>query len=1692
MAPITLRATPTKDDDSWIFSVPQDALRPPRNAKEPLVFGKFIKFTATAITFEMLRLPDNRILQSDDRSRFILLSFGDLRFPETPIKATGEYISRLLKAGLFLNRIQYRFYHHSNSQLRSRSCFLREANSDAELDDRIYRLGDFQRLMSAAKRAKRIGLLFSEAQVDYNLDPIFVKDIEDIKSGDELFSDGCGLMSKWLAIQLAKKKKIIFRGVRYTPCVFQIRYLGYKGVLMLHPQLDAERASGQNYLVHFRQSMKKFSTTQNTTFSVVGHSCPYSFGRLNNDIIVLLSSLGITDEKLLAKQEAYFKWITDAATDPVAAVDFLSSMNEYSIAERVLLDGLDDPKVNSTVRSLQMKEINSFKNDRNKDRSRMIVQKSRLIFGVCDPFGVLKEGEVHIRITTARKGASTPIHADVLVVRNPCLHPGDCLKLRAVYRPELSHLVDCIVFAGVAKPGHKAAPSMSSGGDLDGDKYFVCWDPDLVPSTISESYDYPPNKEPVAKSVTRTDLANHFASYNSAGLARVAALHARWVRGTPAGALSAECQELNALHSQSVDGAGIKIPERLAEPPAPPDGENAFIINKLASAAKDFTSKFAQSNPSTLSVPPDDPNAGKQLLVRFLQSTQNSLSEFELFTLAFNWSRKLGMLRDEFLPYLAHIDFGALTSAQKYSISTALDLKEEDEEYAFVWNSLIRSDILTPRDLYERSLNQPFSLQRLYSSKANGLSTFFFYLRMATNEFTRKLLILKTDDRFAVGIFMRGELPWDEDPEVNENVVVCSFMDKTSSNFSSYRPCTSGYRLHCSDTNFQLYDKNRANTFIFMTRPPAASGAELAVSIAVQKISARVQKQVGRVNRTPVTAIELHVVSNRDRMAHQLFDMWFEHVPTETRVKRFERQAAPYHLNDIKDISKDDWEDSQKYPPWIQAAFHPRLPVNDFRRHLEELNPLQRDSTMEFSIQYHLEEETFWIFDDIISTLPLRRADVTKWMDTYPPLVFSLLKAYPPLDNSLPDETSALATTILHNLIRSANELRVAVLVALEKISVSIAALPMATYFDLLWLTAGSVRSQELAQEVLLVLNDCRLHGDNSDAAKKYGEKHALAIAFDRAEEAFEECPCDENGKPRRQRISPIHTRLSYVEGEALCVKAPIRIDAKTAVRLHSHVRLQAASKPDNRWIESIILDGVVVQSMKGELKIELMHPPPPEMAIMDWNLYNAGSTATSKAMMEALLRLLEDREGSCRYYSIITGTEPESATTLASTANDISVPEDYPDLNLSQVTAVESTNNPLSLVWGPPGTGKTTVVVQMLKRLIRASSEETKILMTASTHNAVDNVLERFIAMNAKEKLLSEQKILRVATDISKVNKGLQSFTIDARVGGDMNENNKLFKKAQERLQAATIVFTTCAGAGLGILRKADFDIALIDEASQITEPCALIPLVKGTRQAILVGDHVQLRPTVKSMGKALEFDVSLLERLYTGANAPGLVKTMLDASSIFLGGPSLTIQYRFPEELAEFPSREFYENRLRTGVEDSAKVLQVLTRCKFPWPRHPTTNAVRPTVFLQCSEEEDMGGRSKANKGQVEVVKRILPMLELENCADESGQQALSITVLSPYSKQVQELRRIKPESFTIDSFQGRESDIIIFSSVRSNVEKDIGFVDDARRLNVMWTRARLALIIIGDRSTMAENLLWRRALDACEEVVLPPIEG
>lgn len=104
------------------------------------------------------------------------------------------------------------------------------------------------------------------------------------------------------------------------------------------------------------------------------------------------------------------------------------------------------------------------------------------------------------------------------------------------------------------------------------------------------------------------------------------------------------------------------------------------------------------------------------------------------------------------------------------------------------------------------------------------------------------MTLLQTEERFSIGIFMRGDMPWEEDAEVDENVVVCSFLPRTGSALAGYRPCTVGYRLHLSDVNFQLYNKHIGDTFIFINRPPRGSDAEVQTSIALQKISATVQR----------------------------------------------------------------------------------------------------------------------------------------------------------------------------------------------------------------------------------------------------------------------------------------------------------------------------------------------------------------------------------------------------------------------------------------------------------------------------------------------------------------------------------------------------------------------------------------------------------------------------------------------------------------------------------------------------------------------------------------------------------------------------------------------------------------------------------------------------------------------------------
>ena len=277
------RINPT--DQEWVYAVPtlprSLLLNPQRLLKSVTVTSNASK---QSIDLRLSKTPINRALANEALDRFLSISFNDFRLyypPNTalqskdaqdatqhlqraPSKESADYIIRLLRSGIVLNGVRYHFYGHSNSQLKSRTCVLFAGSKD-EISGKIESFGDFAS-KTVAKKAKRIGLFFSTAEMAIELQPDRCEDFPDVVLKDYVFTDGCGLISRHLANLLVKQTRIQYRNKTYLPSVFQIRYRGYKGVLTLEPTLKGQ------ILAKFRDSMKKFKGGTDISFSVVDYS----------------------------------------------------------------------------------------------------------------------------------------------------------------------------------------------------------------------------------------------------------------------------------------------------------------------------------------------------------------------------------------------------------------------------------------------------------------------------------------------------------------------------------------------------------------------------------------------------------------------------------------------------------------------------------------------------------------------------------------------------------------------------------------------------------------------------------------------------------------------------------------------------------------------------------------------------------------------------------------------------------------------------------------------------------------------------------------------------------------------------------------------------------------------------------------------------------------------------------------------------------------------------------------------------------------------------------------------------------------------------------------------------------------------------------------------------------------------------
>ena len=441
------------------------------------------------------------------------------------------------------------------------------------------------------------------------------------------------------------------------------------------------------------------------------------------------------------------------------------------------------------------------------------------------------------------------------------------------------------------------------------------------------------------------------------------------------------------------------------------------------------------------------------------------------------------------------------------------------------------------------------------------------------------------------------------------------------------------------------------------------------------------------------------------------------------------------------------------------------------------------------------------------------------------------------------------------------------------------------------------------------------------------------------------------------------------------------------------------------------------------------------------------------------------------------------------------------PGLNAAQQQAVQTAlaARDVALIHGPPGTGKTTAVIELIRRAVGRGE---RVLACAPSNMAVDNLLLRLVAAG--------QRVVRLGHP-ARVLPELREHTLDLLVEAhpDVRLARKLVKQAlslfrqaarytrarpepgarqatrQEAralladarrmenqavahlLDTADVLCATTPGLDSEILGTRHFDLAVIDEACQSVEPGCWIPLLRCDR-VVLAGDHCQLPPTVISPEAVAEgLKTSLFERLMARLG-PAISR-------------QLTVQYRMNEAIMAFPSREFYTDTLLADPSVRGHLLSDLPGVRAA----PLTEM--PIEFIDTAgagfdEEVEPDGESRLNREEAALVARKVRELL------DTGLAAADLAVIAPYGAQVRLLRELLPiaglEIDSVDGFQGREKEAVVISLVRSNAGGEIGFLSDIRRMNVAMTRARRKLLMIGDTATLCTHPFYQRVIEYLED--------
>ncbi|KAG2246190.1 hypothetical protein Bca52824_085818 [Brassica carinata] len=560
--------------------------------KEYLEWGKKEKPTESTLDYQHGLFDIRRNLKT--------LSCNDLSPRSSVNRKTKVYdrIYSVLSDGVVIGKKKFEFLAYSASQLKSTSTWMFAPIDGIKAADIRSWMGDFGSIKNVAKYAARLGQSFGSSKETLTVkadDVELIPDVEIFSSGKRyVFSDGIGKISSDFAELVARKCDI--EGV--SPSAFQIRYGGYKGVVAKDPNSSKK--------LSLRSSMRKFHS-DHTKLDVLAWTKEQPC-YLNRQMITLLSTLGVSDSVFEKKQKEVVDTLDFVLTDPMKILCLMPPREHTKFLKDLVSCGI---KPSEPFLSMMLHYIRESKLVELRTKTRIIIPKGRSMMGCMDETNTLEYGQVFVRcsystnlsLTSESSPTQDPtltldskppynIIGDVVVAKSPCLHPGDVRVLKAIAVTDLNHMTDCIVFP---QKGHRPHPNECSGSDLDGDLYFVSWDPELIPPKTYEPMDYTA-EEPQAldHEVTIQEITNHFTNYplnNNVGT--ISNLHKVFADKEGEKAGSKQCLELAKMFSAAVDfpktGVEVKIPPHLYVKEYPDFMENQ---NKLAYKSKTVIGKL--------------------------------------------------------------------------------------------------------------------------------------------------------------------------------------------------------------------------------------------------------------------------------------------------------------------------------------------------------------------------------------------------------------------------------------------------------------------------------------------------------------------------------------------------------------------------------------------------------------------------------------------------------------------------------------------------------------------------------------------------------------------------------------------------------------------------------------------------------------------------------------------------------------------------------------------------------------------------------------------------------------------------------------------------------------------------------------------------------------------------------------------